>query len=99
MVKGIPRRLRLLWDRIDTSFTAAAKHYFNYHLHVLRPGAPLRNKVHPTTVWKLLCDFAYIYGKGLIQVRAIFYFGIFICSATSMHQHLTKIAKDVENEI
>ena len=27
------------------------------------------NKVHPTTVSKLLCDFAH-YGKGLIQVRA-----------------------------
>ena len=45
-----------------------------------REHAPLGNKVHPTTVRKLLCDFAY--GKGLIQVRAICYFGIFICCAT-----------------
>ena len=31
MVKGIPRKLRLVWDRIDTPFTAprsAAKHQF-----------------------------------------------------------------------
>ena len=32
----------------------------NSHLHILRPGAPLRNKVQPTTVMKLLWDFAYV---------------------------------------
>ena len=30
------------------------------HLHVLWPGARLRNKVQPTTVMKLLWDFAYV---------------------------------------
>ena len=64
MVKGILRKLRSLWDRIYTSFTApviySASHLqrharprstiLNSHLHVLRAGAPLRNKGHPTTV-------------------------------------------------
>ena len=30
------------------------------HLHVLWPGARLKNKVHTTTVMKLLWDFAYV---------------------------------------
>ena len=34
--------------------------FLTAHLHVLRPGARLRNKVHPTTVMKLLWDFAYV---------------------------------------
>ena len=29
-----------------------------YYVRVLWPGARLRNKVHPTTVMKLLWDFA-----------------------------------------
>ena len=51
------------------------------HLHVLRPGAPLRNKVQPTTVMKLLWDFVYMCQRINTGESYIFYFGIFICGA------------------
>ena len=80
MVKGIPRKLRLLWDRMVASFTVPRQPRstnLNSHLHVLRPGAPLRNKVEPTTVMKLLWDFAYNYvpnGCYRWKVRLLFWY-------------------------
>ena len=49
---------------MDMSFPAprsAAKHHFKLSFACSMAG--LRNKVHPTTVRKLLCDFAYM-AKG-----------------------------------
>ena len=53
----------------------------NSHLHVLRPGAPLRNKVQPTTVMKL-CVTMHMCQMVVAGERYFFYFGIFICGAT-----------------
>ena len=49
------------------------------HLHVLRPGARLRNKVQPTTVMKLLWDFAYV-PKGSYRWELHRLFWLFICN-------------------
>ena len=52
---------------------------FSY-LRLLRPGALIRNKVQHTAVLQLLCDFADICSKGLIQVTATsFIWVIYIC--------------------
>ena len=49
------------------------------HLHVLQPGARLRNKVQPTTVMKLLGDFAYV-PKGSYRWELHLLFWLFICN-------------------
>ena len=49
----------------------------NSHLHVLRPGAPSRNKVQPTTVMKVLWDFAYMCQIHITGHLQAIYFGTF----------------------
>ena len=60
MVKGIPRKLRLFWHVIYSATLGHEAQFYTAHLHVLRPGARLSNKVHSTTVMKLWWDFAYV---------------------------------------
>ena len=45
------------------------------HLHILRPGALIRNKVDHTAVLQLLCDFAYMCQRVNTGDSYIFYFG------------------------
>ena len=70
-------RVISLYTYLQDQSLSCARHTFKLpHLHVLRPGSLIRNKVQHTAVLQLLCDLICV--KGLSQVTGIvFYFGIY----------------------
>ena len=73
--------------------TVSSKHTFKLpHLHVLRPGSLIRNKVQHAAVLQLLCDFAYM-PRGLIQVTATSFILVFICGGPLINDSTMKIGK------